>query len=156
MKTKIETLQKKINEISEMTPSIWVLFEGMHEKKKSNITFHQYLTLEKIKLCPNCTINQISKKMNIAQSTASQLIDRLVQAKLVTRTENPNNRRETLINLSQEGELTLKKQKKNIEKGYYELLKMLTPDEQEKLLTSFRILYEVSKCIENKIHGDKK
>lgn len=149
-------LKKKIDQISEMTTTIWLLFEGMHDKKKSDITFHQYLTLENIRSCPNCSVNDLAKKMKIAQSTASQLVDRLVQAKLVTRVENPENRRAMLINLSEYGEKALKRQREYIERGYYELLTILNPEDQEKLLKSFQLLFEIGKNLEKKLGGAKK
>jgi DNA-binding MarR family transcriptional regulator len=142
--------EKKVEEISKTTRMIWVMFSGMHNKRKSNITFHQYLTLENISESSNCTVNEIARKMKLAQSTASQLIDRLVQAKLVIREINPENRRSMLLCLSNEGKITLKKQEESIKKGYAELLKILDSEDQDKLMEAFKVLCEIGCRIEQK------
>lgn len=140
--------KNKVEEMSKMTQTIWVMFSSMHNKRKSNITFHQYLTLENIRGLNKCTVNEIAREMKLAQSTASQLIDRLVQAKLVNREINPENRRSMLISLSREGEKALIKQEENIKKGYAELLKTFDADDQDKFLDAFRTLCEIGKRIE--------
>lgn len=127
-----------------MTQTIWVVFSAMHQKRKSQITFHQYLTLENIRQYKCCTINDIAAKMNLAQSTASQLIDRLVKARLIMREINPENRRSMIIQLTSEGEKVLKRQEDSIKKGYVDLLKTLSPEDQDKFIRAFQVLCEIS------------
>ncbi len=140
---KRSNFNQRADELNKMTQTIWIMFSAMHQKKKSQITFHQYLTMEKIRICKTCTINDVAQKMNLAQSTASQLIDRLVQAKLVIRETNPKNRRSMIIRLTKEGEKALKKQEENIKKGYEDLLATLPEEDQDKFLKAFRVLCDI-------------
>ena len=147
---KIE-LEKKSEELGKMTQATWAMFSSMHTRRKSSITFHQYLTLEKIRERGTCTVNDIAQMMRLAQSTASQLVDRLVQAKLVNREINPENRRSLLLSLNPEGKKALIKQEENSKKGYTELLKLLDKTDQDKFIEAFRVLCEIGFRIEKKI-----
>lgn len=50
------------------------------------------------------TINQIAERLHSGQSAASLLVDRLVQARLVERSDDPADRRRAVVCLSEEGE----------------------------------------------------
>lgn len=50
------------------------------------------------------TINQVAERLHSGQSAASLLVDRLVQAHLVERTDDPADRRRAIVRLTEEGE----------------------------------------------------
>ncbi len=50
------------------------------------------------------TINQIAERLHSGQSAASLLVDRLVQAHLVERNDDPADRRRAIVRLTEEGE----------------------------------------------------
>ncbi len=50
------------------------------------------------------TITQFADALKISQPTASQLVDRLVQAGLAERSEDPDDRRRMLVRLSKKGQ----------------------------------------------------
>lgn len=50
------------------------------------------------------TINQIAERLHSGQSAASLLVDRLVQAHLAERTDDPADRRRAIVRLTEEGE----------------------------------------------------
>jgi DNA-binding MarR family transcriptional regulator len=50
------------------------------------------------------TINQIAERLHSGQSAASLLVDRLVQAHLIERTDDPADRRRAIVRLTEEGE----------------------------------------------------
>jgi DNA-binding MarR family transcriptional regulator len=53
------------------------------------------------------TIGQLAEHMHVGQSAASLLVDRLVQAHLAERTDDPADRRRALVRLTEEGEALL-------------------------------------------------
>jgi MarR family transcriptional regulator, organic hydroperoxide resistance regulator len=57
------------------------------------------------------TIGQIAEKMHIGQSAASLLVDRLVQAHLAERAEDPADRRRAIVRLNEAGEALLGRQR---------------------------------------------
>ena len=50
----------------------------------------------------NITISQLSQRTNLAKTTLSSMLERLEKAGLLTRRENPENRREIRVCLTQE------------------------------------------------------
>lgn len=50
------------------------------------------------------TVNQLAKRLQSGQSAASLLVDRLVQAHLAERTDDPADRRRAIVCLTEEGE----------------------------------------------------
>lgn len=52
----------------------------------------------------NCTVSQVAEQLQIGRSAASLLMDRMVVDGLVERREDPEDRRRTLLGLSQRGE----------------------------------------------------
>ena len=57
------------------------------------------------------TIGQLADYLRIGQSAASLLVDRLVQAGWVERTDDPLDRRRALVRLTEEGEALLGRQR---------------------------------------------
>jgi DNA-binding MarR family transcriptional regulator len=53
------------------------------------------------------TINQLAERMHSGQSAASLLVDRLVQAHLAERTDDPADRRRAIVRLTEEGEASM-------------------------------------------------
>lgn len=50
------------------------------------------------------TVNQLAERLQSGQSAASLLVDRLVQAHLAERTDDPTDRRRAIVRLTEEGE----------------------------------------------------
>lgn len=50
------------------------------------------------------TINQVAERLHSGQSATSLLVDRLVQAHLVERSDDPADRRRAIVRLTEEGE----------------------------------------------------
>jgi DNA-binding MarR family transcriptional regulator len=77
------------------TPSVWMSLD---------LSMAQLKTLMVLYARGVLPIGQIAEILGIGQPTASHLIDRLVQIQLVSRTEDPLDRRRTLAQLSPSGE----------------------------------------------------
>lgn len=65
---------------------------------------HTLLALEENQVC---SLNILSSAMNLEKSTVSRTIEGLVKIGLVKRKENSENRRETLLSLSKQGQITV-------------------------------------------------
>jgi len=57
------------------------------------------------------TIGQIAENLRVGQSSASLLVDRVVQAHLVARSEDPDDRRRAVVRLTEAGEMVLGRQR---------------------------------------------
>jgi DNA-binding MarR family transcriptional regulator len=81
--------------ISASAPSVWMSLDLSMAQLKTLMTLYNSGALP---------IGQLAELLGVGQPTASHLVDRLVQTQLVTRTEDPLDRRRTLAQLSPGGE----------------------------------------------------
>jgi len=91
----IASHQNMYRRIGASIPSVWM---------ELDVSMAQLKTLMALYNCGALAIGQIAEMLGIGQPTASHLVDRLVQTGLVSRTEDPLDRRRTLAQLSPSGE----------------------------------------------------
>ena len=70
---------------------------------EETVTVTQFRTLVVLDSRGEINLNGLAEELGVNSSTALRMIDRLLVAGLVTRRENPTNRREVLLGLSREG-----------------------------------------------------
>jgi DNA-binding MarR family transcriptional regulator len=75
------------------------------------LNLHQIRLLLVLAHIAPATIGQIADYLRIGQSAASLQVDRLVQARLVDRTDDPADRRRALVRLTEAGETLLGRQR---------------------------------------------
>src|SRR5881396_3187784 len=88
-------LRELVHALGEPTIAAWTQLD---------LTFPQLKTLIVLAHEGSSPIGQIAERLGVGQPTASHLVERLVQAGLVERAEDPANRRRTLAHLSYTGE----------------------------------------------------
>jgi len=75
------------------------------------------------------TVGQVASLMGLSQPTSSLLIDRLVHLGLVTRTEDPDDRRRTRVRVTADGRTRLTGLRQGGEDRWRALLEQLDPDD---------------------------
>jgi DNA-binding MarR family transcriptional regulator len=88
-------LRELVHALSEPTFAAWT---GL------DFTLPQLKTLKVLSHEGSSSIGHIAERLGVGQPTASHLVERLVQAGLIERAEDPANRRRTLARLSSRGE----------------------------------------------------
>lgn len=71
--------------------------------KASGFSMPQFMILMHAHYKASCGITDLSEKMDISTAAVSQLVDKLVQAGLLERAEDPNDRRAKKVALSPKG-----------------------------------------------------
>lgn len=105
---------------------------------EDTVTLTQFRTLVVLSNVGEINLNRLAELLDVTASTAMRMIDRLLSARLVTRTENPVNRREVVLGLTPSGhdlvrQVTARRRR--------EIAKVVTamPDAQRKdLVTALR------------------
>ena len=110
----------------------------------SKLTYNQYQALTAIRELGECSVNDLSGKLRIAQSTTSQLVDRLVKAGVATREAFAGDRRRMVVKLSKPGMQMLERQKNTLLQAYTRILLMLDEYDQEMLEDAFEKFYRVA------------
>jgi DNA-binding MarR family transcriptional regulator len=86
-----------------------------HYAKKSGLSMPQFGLLRRLYHGGECEVHDVGKHFDVSSAAASQLVDRLVQAGLVERTENPDDRRARRVALSARGRVVMEQ---GIEESY--------------------------------------
>lgn len=123
------------------------IHRSMHDSarfvKNSGFSMPQFFLLMQVYRREHCGISDLSEHLEITNAAVSQLVDKLVQAGMLTRTEDPNDRRAKKVELSAEG-------KKFIDQGIEEryrwvdaLAAAITEEEERNVTAAFEILDKV-------------
>lgn len=91
------------------------------------------------------TVSQLAKLLGVGKATASILVQQLVERGLVTRTEDPNDRRQTVVRLSAQGEAIGSGRRKEREKQWQRWLSDLSDDDLRALARGLSAIVEVVK-----------
>ena len=118
-----------------------------------DLTYNQYKALLSLSDMGPCTLNALSRELDVATSSASQMVDRLVAMGLVERTAADGDRRSIVLTSSQEGERLLEKVKEEILLRYQDLFRHLGGAEQANLAGAIHTLVRI---LEKAIHGEEK
>ena len=68
------------------------------------LTYAQAQVLFYIAQHPGCHMGQVAKTFNVTLSAITQIVDRLVQKRFLTRVSNPTDRRVSILELTTEGQ----------------------------------------------------
>lgn len=122
-----------------------VLHERIHLAKALGLSMPQFSILMQLHYRGNCGVSDISDRFDITNAAASQLVDKLVQSRLVQREEDPQDRRAKLLNLTEKAKELIQQ---NIEERYRwveDLAGKLTPEERAKVTEALLILTEAAR-----------
>lgn len=97
-----------------------------------------------------CDVSEIATGMGVTNPAASQTVDRLVQRKLLERTEDPKDRRFKQITLTVEGQALVERSFEARRHWMDELARVLSLEEQEVIAAALAVLTEAAQKTENR------
>ena len=124
------------------------MHERLHFAKALGLSMPQFGILMQLHHRGNCGVSDISDRFDITNAAASQLVDKLVQSKLIQREEDPHDRRAKLLNLTEKARELIQK---NIEERYRwvdQLAERLTPEERTKVVEALDIMTKAAAELE--------
>jgi len=109
----------------------------------ADFSLAQYRVLMLVKHRGAMSIHDLQQQLNIAQSTASEMVERLVQQNLLLREKDPNDRRITVFKLSKQAEKILDRRRDVMNDCYRKVLEPLSPEEQRELVEAFETIVRI-------------
>lgn len=106
--------------------------------KEISLSKPELLTLESVFKQKELTMSKLANNLDIGFSTATSIIDRLIEKKLVVRERNHGDRRVVKVLLSKEGEKIISSYQEQKKISFKKMIEFLTEGEQE----SFVIVLE--------------
>jgi DNA-binding MarR family transcriptional regulator len=90
-----------------------------------------------------CPLTTLATELSIAMSSASEMVDKLVNLGLVCRSVDTESRRRITIQVTAEGEKLISDLQKGIVDNYRSLLQRLSDSDQERLVDALETLVEI-------------
>ncbi len=120
----------------------------MRFAKENNYSLPQLNALFRIRHKGACGVSDLGEEMGVTNAAASQLLDKLVQQGLVTRAEDPQDRRNKLITLTEAGMRVSEQSMQARQNWLDQLANSLTPAEQAQVQAALQLLIERSAALE--------
>ena len=108
--------------------------------KSTGLSMPQFSILMQLHYKGACGMSKISERFDVSAAAASQLVDKLVQAGYIERTEDPNDRRAKLLDLSPKGKQLVEQGINERYRWMGELTSRLSAEEQAQVGEALSIL----------------
>ena len=124
------------------------MHERSHLAKAIGISMPQLGILMQIHFHENCGISAISDRFDITNAAASQLVDKLVQSRLIQREEDPHDRRAKLLNLTEKGKELIQQGAERRYRWMEDLARKLSSEEREQVSEALDIMTRAAQELE--------
>mgnify|MGYP003604789966 FL=1 len=101
---------------------------------KGEVSLPQFWAMSWLATNRDATMHDLARAMNMKASTATMLVDRLVEARLLSRERDGVDRRRVLVRLTNKGRTMLEEVHTQKRKALQETFRPLTPDERQQYL----------------------
>ncbi len=95
-----------------------------------------------------CSVSDVSAQLGVTNAATSQLVDRLVQMNLISRTEDPADRRNKLLQLTPQGKALIQRGIAARSQWMEELASQLTPAQQALIAEGLEVLISTARTLE--------
>ena len=118
--------------------------------KSTGLSMPQFSILMQLHYKGACGMSAISERFDVSAAAASQLVDKLVQAGYIERTEDPSDRRAKLLKLSTNGSKLVEAAIQERYRWMDELTSRLSPAQQTKISEALTLLTEAARQMEQR------
>ena len=145
-------LDKNIQKLGSIFPEIQRFFHNLSAEvsKTGDFTIAQYRVLSLMSYFGKMTVNDLKNHLNIAQSSASGIVDRLEQIGLLKKSINSADKRVTELELTAKAKKILAQKVESMDNVYKKILESLNEDDQNEFINSFEKLLILVHKIEEK------
>ena len=116
--------------------------------RDKGLTLGQYGALLRIHHKDGCGVSDIGSELGVTNSAASQMLERLVQLKLIIRSEDPADRRGKQIALTDKGHQIIQEGSLANRTWLEDLVRKMSADEQKMVKESLLILIEKTNLLD--------
>lgn len=117
----------------------------MRRQREPSLSVPQFRMLAFLRRHPQASLSAVAEHLGVTRATASAMTDRLVQRGLVDRAEDPQERRQVMLQLTPIGDEQLEHMRSRTRETIALLFHKLTTEELAHISTGLTILGEVFK-----------
>lgn len=131
-------------ELMETIPAIMQFIRTeMRRQREPSLSVPQFRVLVFLARHPDSSLSEVAEHLGVTRATASTMTDRLVQQGLVHRQEDPRQRRQIMLKLTQMGSDRLEEMRAIARNKIADLLDELSIEDLDNLSAGFAILRQV-------------
>jgi DNA-binding MarR family transcriptional regulator len=119
-----------------------------HHARASGLSMPQFSILMQLQHHGHCGVSDLSERFEITPAAASQHVEKLVQAGLIERSQDPDDRRVREIQLTHKGRSLIEKGMHERHHWMDELAETLDDRESEKVAAALSVLTEAARKLE--------
>ncbi len=108
--------------------------------RANNLNFPRMMILFRLAHKEQCSVSDIGKHMDVSSPAASQLLDKLVEAGFISRTENPEDRRIRNIEITEKGLALVKEIESKLNDSIREIVQAVPEEDRQEVAKSLRTL----------------
>ena len=116
--------------------------------KSTGLSMPQFSVLMQLHYKGPCGMSEISERFDVTAAAASQLVDKLVQAGYIERTEDPSDRRAKLLKLSTKGAKLVDDGTQERYRWMDDLASTLSMENQKKVADALEVLTAAAQHME--------
>lgn len=122
--------------------------ERAHFAKATGLSMPQFGILMQLHYRGNCGVSDIGERFDITNAAASQLVEKLVQSRLIQREEDPSDRRAKLLNLTDKGRNLIQRGLERRYRWVDQLAGKLSAEEREIVSEALKIMSQAAEELE--------
>lgn len=115
----------------------------MRREGAAGLSVPQFRALLMLNQQPGASLSEVATHLGVTRPTASTIIERLVQQKLITREVDPTERRRVVLTLTAEGARRLERSRAHTHERVTQVLSQLSAAEQAQIAAALPLLGRV-------------
>ncbi|MBW4658135.1 MAG: MarR family transcriptional regulator [Drouetiella hepatica Uher 2000/2452] len=137
-------------ELMETIPAVMQFIRTeMRGQNAALLSVPQFRVLGFLNRHPNSSLSEVAEHLGVTRATASAMTDRLVQRGFLSRIDDPQKRRQVMLNLTEVGSNQLQQSRGKTRDTIAELMQPLTEEQLLSLSAGLAILRKVFDSVES-------
>jgi len=135
----------KSEKLAELVPRIMNAFHdlGRHHPVGEKLSMRQFQTLIILKASGSITLSQLCDKLNLAPSTGTELVNRVIELGFLQKGHEHADQRQVLLSVSAKGTELLEQRKEALSGMFSELMARFSVEDQKSFLDCFERIWEL-------------
>lgn len=117
--------------------------------RANNLNFPRIMILFRLAHTEQCSVSDLGKHMDVSSPAASQILDKLVEAGYISRTENPDDRRIRNIEITEKGLSLVKEIESTLNDSIREIVQAIPEKDRQEVAKSLHTLNTAIRSIQS-------
>ncbi|GAF15086.1 transcriptional regulator, MarR family [Bacillus sp. JCM 19046] len=140
-------MSSDIQKVNELWTDIYYALRYDHKEK---MTHQQIRVLQAVDKEREVGVKEIAQAINTSQNTASEHVKRLIEKRYISKVRSKDDERKVLVELTEEGKLTLHRHTSLDEAKLETILQSLKPEQTQLVLTALTMLKDEAANVHNR------